>query len=780
MLQAGGLDGGGYLKEFGGGFFLTSYGDKILLKAEGKSLSSLSDVSIYNPATNDLLAWSGYSWVNIPQSAVRPDLSGYVTTSTFNNAIAGLQSQIAALENFFELDDYGNVTLKSTYQNLWVPGWMAGGGIGNESGGGVSFLWELSDVYHGNTGVLRADGTPVRPGDSLVYNDQHGWVAALVEGGGGGGTVTDVTLNGVSVLSGTVAILPTSLPASDVSSWAKQPNPPSYAFSDLTGHPTTLAGYGITDAATSTDLSSLETRVEDLEDMFEIVNGAVHVKNGRPFYSDSWVSGGGAGSGGGMYTPGDGIDITNNVISLLTASTSALGGVKVDGTTITINNNGVISAVGGGGGSAGVQQIKIGTTTVSPVNGLATITNPVTTLISGWFSENFNITSLLSTGTAIATVQMGNSQFNLYAPSGGGTVTSVAMTVPSGMSVSPAQITSSGTFAISWSSQTKNYVFAAPSSANGTPSFRSLVEADIPDLSIKYVTLSTDQSNITGEKTFQKPLHVIASSGLSYIDIGGARLEWDADAAALRVTKRTGSTTVGLYADGSVSGGGVAASASRNIVFTDGDQTIDGEKTFTGRIVFNGTNLGDSDYGIDALCDSRFTNIAATGNVSASTFGGFVKIEKDSQNYIHVSGPSNDRLYIQRTSQDLVLCPSTNHCVVGTYVSPGSYKLYVNGTAYATSWNTPSDGRLKENIGAISGHDAISSIMMLKPSTWTWKEDGKLGAGLIAQDVESVFPFMVSDGEYKSLNYQMLHAYELSAIQDHELRIRKLESYAAL
>ena len=42
-----------------------------------------------------------------------------------------------------------------------------------------------------------------------------------------------------------------SAPASDVYSWAKQSTKPSYAFSELTTHPTTLSGYGITDAVNS-------------------------------------------------------------------------------------------------------------------------------------------------------------------------------------------------------------------------------------------------------------------------------------------------------------------------------------------------------------------------------------------------------------------------------------------------------------------------------------------------------------------------------------------------
>ena len=40
----------------------------------------------------------------------------------------------------------------------------------------------------------------------------------------------------------------TQLPASDVSAWAKAANKPSYTFSEITSKPTTIGGYGITDA----------------------------------------------------------------------------------------------------------------------------------------------------------------------------------------------------------------------------------------------------------------------------------------------------------------------------------------------------------------------------------------------------------------------------------------------------------------------------------------------------------------------------------------------------
>lgn len=66
---------------------------------------------------------------------------------------------------------------------------------------------------------------------------------------------------------------------------------------------------------------------------------------------------------------------------------------------------------------------------------------------------------------------------------GSGSVTSIGMTVPSFLSVSPATITSAGTFAISLATQAANLILAGPSSGSpATPTFRSIVPADVPTL----------------------------------------------------------------------------------------------------------------------------------------------------------------------------------------------------------------------------------------------------------------------------------------------------------
>lgn len=62
---------------------------------------------------------------------------------------------------------------------------------------------------------------------------------------------------------------------------------------------------------------------------------------------------------------------------------------------------------------------------------------------------------------------------------GAGTVTSVGMTVPNIMSVTPSTITTSGTFAVTLVSETANYAFLAPDGSSGTPTFRAISANDI-------------------------------------------------------------------------------------------------------------------------------------------------------------------------------------------------------------------------------------------------------------------------------------------------------------
>lgn len=95
------------------------------------------------------------------------------------------------------------------------------------------------------------------------------------------------------------------------------------------------------------------------------------------------------------------------------ATTSAVGGVKVDGTTITIDGTGVISATGGGGGSGTVTSVSAGTgLTGGPITtsgSLSIDTSVVATLTDAQTLSNKTLNSPTVTGTLTAGGGVGTS-----------------------------------------------------------------------------------------------------------------------------------------------------------------------------------------------------------------------------------------------------------------------------------------------------------------------------------------------------------------------------------
>ncbi len=73
-----------------------------------------------------------------------------------------------------------------------------------------------------------------------------------------------------------------------------------------------------------------------------------------------------------------------------------------------------------------------------------------------------------------------------------GTVTSVALTAPSELSVVGGPITTSGTLALTWATKAANLVFSGPTSGGAaTPAFRTLDPLDIPSLDAAKLTTGT-------------------------------------------------------------------------------------------------------------------------------------------------------------------------------------------------------------------------------------------------------------------------------------------------
>jgi len=155
---------------------------------------------------------------------------------------------------------------------------------------------------------------------------------------------------------------------------------------------------------------------------------------------------------------------------------------------------------GGAGGSATTIEAIAGSGAFVSLTGTQTISGAKT--FSGTVALGSSATATTPT-TGDNTTKVATTAFVQAAMSGAGlgTVTSVALTAPSFISVSGSPITTAGTIALSLASQTANQVFAAPNGSNGTPTFRSLVAADIPSLTSTYLGLSTG-GTVSGATTF--------------------------------------------------------------------------------------------------------------------------------------------------------------------------------------------------------------------------------------------------------------------------------------
>lgn len=127
-----------------------------------------------------------------------------------------------------------------------------------------------------------------------------------------------------------------------------------------------------------------------------------------------------------------------------------------------------------------------------------------------------------------------------------------------------------------------------------------------------------------------------------------------------------------------------------------------------------------------------------------------------------------------------------NGVSINSSYTAGAYKLYVGGTAWATSFTNGSDLRLKESVEPIT--EASKIISRLQGRTYFLKADvnltkeeaGRRNYGFIAQEVEKVLPDLVwNSGDslgLLSLNYDGIIPFLVEAFKEQQRKVDNLEA----
>ena len=81
---------------------------------------------------------------------------------------------------------------------------------------------------------------------------------------------------------------------------------------------------------------------------------------------------------------------------------------------------------------------------------------------------------------------------------------------------------------------------------------------------------------------------------------------------------------------------------------------------------------------------------------------------------------------------------------------------------------------IKTNIKKIES--PIEKILQISGVTFNWKKDNRSSVGVIAQEIESVFPELVQGEDPKTVNYNGLIALLIECIKDQQIEINILKS----
>ena len=110
---------------------------------------------------------------------------------------------------------------------------------------------------------------------------------------------------------------------------------------------------------------------------------------------------------------------------------------------------------------------------------------------------------------------------------------------------------------------------------------------------------------------------------------------------------------------------------------------------------------------------------------------------------------------------------------VGSGVTITTNGITVVGVITSTDFNSTSDLSLKTNIQTIP--NPIDKILQINGVTFNWRENNKPSVGIIAQEIEKIFPELVQGENPNTVNYNGLIGLLIEAVKEQQTEINNLK-----
>jgi hypothetical protein len=249
------------------------------------------------------------------------------------------------------------------------------------------------------------------------------------------------------------------------------------------------------------------------------------------------------------------------------------------------------------------------------------------------------------------------------------------------------------------------------------------------------------------------------------------KLNYSTGAATFSSTLQSGAITI---KDGGNNGQGTLNFGSTNGYFIQGGADYTAMNFYT-----NATERMRITSGGDVLIGS--TSAISTRQelrVGGNSAGSRISLGLNGTNYSALVTDSGGNVYLANEYNDSAIKLLMINYNNGVYLSQS-----------ATSWTANSDERLKDINGTIE--NAVDKLLTLRAVNFSWKKDEnkKEVLGLIAQDVEKVFPQIIDknkivsqntnnkdETEYLGVRYTELIPVLVKAIQEQQAQIEELKA----